>query len=637
MRLAGAALKQLEDRKQHAVSREDFDQAKAIKLEMDRLRSSVDARTLADDIFQTGRLSRDGGNDNSCVSQHFPTSEHPVDVPMLAAAVSQGACAREDLPPSVRSSEDDVASAAARVAKTQAVVRVEGPLNVDDIPATASGGYSHVPAGLQEYPPGQTPPDWIGHDTAYASDGLVNAGHGALGVCAPEMQSSREGTDHPLGGIATNILELEQPEFLSASHAKEASLVVQVFGEYLARCLWSKSWNLRDAALQKIQLELDEGNHGHSLRQLVQVMSIVLKRGVGDKIANIFLTSSLLLQHCVGAIFVHDDVSRCDVQAALDPVVPLVVARLSDSHPKIRGAVGESLMGLCRCPCIGSQYILQFVLRLPKKKNPNARLVCCRIYFLAALVEEQGLHPVDAPKDSLGVPLEPIMELACEHVEHPVQNVRGAIVALISSCYHIVGYRRLEPLLVNLRPAQRDVFEKAFEDKGSQAPRSGFAKHDYIFELSQPKFFSEDCNYDSQRNTSAAVAEEPAVSEAVSDNLVVPSVELSGANPGASISQRSSRVVSVRDHDAAADEHCQATEGPPFTCVFCQEQDPGFTPEGLDVHYWQQCPMFAQSFTTNGCESKLISMMGVGATLKKNNFGACPFWEVRDQIRGHKP
>ncbi|CAK0901119.1 unnamed protein product [Prorocentrum cordatum] len=44
------------------------------------------------------------------------------------------------------------------------------------------------------------------------------------------------------------------------------------------------------------------------------------------------------------------------------------------------------------------------------------------------------------------------------------------------------------------------------------------------------------------------------------------------------------------------DEEEGSEEGdvPEFTCHFCGRQDPSFTPEALDLHYWRECPMLIQ-------------------------------------------
>jgi centrosomal protein CEP104 len=45
---------------------------------------------------------------------------------------------------------------------------------------------------------------------------------------------------------------------------------------------------------------------------------------------------------------------------------------------------------------------------------------------------------------------------------------------------------------------------------------------------------------------------------------------------------------------ATMQESYEEDEPEEFTCQFCGRQDPSFTPEALDVHYWRDCPMLCQ-------------------------------------------
>ena len=57
---------------------------------------------------------------------------------------------------------------------------------------------------------------------------------------------------------------LGAPEPLSAAAAKDAGDIPEVLGTHLARCLYSKSWQLREAALQQLLdiLKAPVGSHG---------------------------------------------------------------------------------------------------------------------------------------------------------------------------------------------------------------------------------------------------------------------------------------------------------------------------------------------------------------------------------------
>ena len=78
------------------------------------------------------------------------------------------------------------------------------------------------------------------------------------GMEEPPLPRGGGGGGGPLAGVP-NVEELPQPEALSAAAVKDVGALEGVFGEYLLRCLMSKSWALRDAALHKIRLDIEKG------------------------------------------------------------------------------------------------------------------------------------------------------------------------------------------------------------------------------------------------------------------------------------------------------------------------------------------------------------------------------------------
>lgn len=53
--------------------------------------------------------------------------------------------------------------------------------------------------------------------------------------------------------------DLAAPEPLSAADAKDAGPLIDLAGEYLARCLHSRTWQLREAALTALARDLAAG------------------------------------------------------------------------------------------------------------------------------------------------------------------------------------------------------------------------------------------------------------------------------------------------------------------------------------------------------------------------------------------
>ena len=88
-----------------------------------------------------------------------------------------------------------------------------------------------------------------------------------------------------------------------SAHASASELqpLVALFGEYVVRCLVSKVWALREAALTKARLRLKEFEAEHGAEALVAPYCTVLKMGVEDKIAQVYISTLDLLDECARA------------------------------------------------------------------------------------------------------------------------------------------------------------------------------------------------------------------------------------------------------------------------------------------------------------------------------------------------
>ena len=97
---------------------------------------------------------------------------------------------------------------------------------------------------------------------------------------------------HPLHGVP-DALELPMPEPLSAANAKDGRPLMAVFGEYVVQCLYSRQWNLREAALNKVKYELPvlcgNGSDSQAMRDVTGMTCAVLQRAIKDKIAQVSL------------------------------------------------------------------------------------------------------------------------------------------------------------------------------------------------------------------------------------------------------------------------------------------------------------------------------------------------------------
>lgn len=81
----------------------------------------------------------------------------------------------------------------------------------------------------------------------------------------------------------------------------DQSGITRVFGEYRARCLHSKAWSLREAAITKIMMLLDGDGVGDANSILTAVCG-VLRLGAEDKIQQVLFNSLNLMEQFLGIL-----------------------------------------------------------------------------------------------------------------------------------------------------------------------------------------------------------------------------------------------------------------------------------------------------------------------------------------------
>jgi centrosomal protein CEP104 len=303
--------------------------------------------------------------------------------------------------------------------------------------------------------------------------------------------------------------------------------------------MYSKPWNLKDAAVQKLTLDLRDGVYNNmDPSKLLQAFSAILKKTIPDKNVQVCLSGFTLLQMMCDCVLSRG--RAASVQASLEPLMPLLSERLGDSNARVDKAARDAHIDFARCRNVGA-FTAQCLLKPPKKKTVHARVYSSKLQLLTAIVQELGVQPDSRD----GLPLEPTMQLAMDWFSNPTAEVRENAVKLVAACHAHVGLERIEKYLANLRQAQREVFDAEFE-KADEQPRGGAA----------------------------------------------PSRPAAGGNSRAQDGP-GTRGAPPRTHDPPP-VYAEEEVFDDFTCQFCGRRDDSFTPDALDVHYWRDCPMLTQ-------------------------------------------
>jgi len=562
----GARLAQLDMAKRQAVGAEDYDRAKEIKDETDELRGEIERRILA--IHIPG------------VTDGFQRSERPIgkdtrNIPRFAPSKAD----EED--PYADPFEEEGTSG---LGIDSRLTYKSGPLNIDDMPAgvaqrndgsfaqeKASGRPAYDPYGIASAPDEQLP----GGDRpirpkqrSYADDKDP-----ALGEDYGDEEPSRFREDtfpagkHPLEGVA-NLSELPAPEDLvgKARDVSEQSGVTHLIGDYRARCLFSKTWALREAAITKVHMMVAELEHEPGITACIPALSTIIRVGVEDKIQQVLFNAIALLEDVLAATR-RAKIPRSVLAPLMDPITADLLEKLSDGNARIREGARKGVEVLAASPNIGPAVLAAHALRQLSAKQKTAwRPIVARLELMTSLVSTYGVG------GTTGISADGFMNFAKANAcfAHSNGEVRDAARDLTVALHKLVGTTALEPYLRTLRPKQLEEYEAAFG-----GIKTGIVLNDDIKAPSK-KASVKDAGGGSQAKAGGGV--------------MSPREDKPAAAPKAA----SAKPSAASARQSPAKSKGKGGDDTDFTtCMFCGASDGSWTEDALDLHYWKDCSLLA--------------------------------------------
>lgn len=450
------------------------------------------------------------------------------------------------------------------------------------------------------------------HLQAHSGHGGVSTGQHMSSAHPPTgPQAVHDGADPSRLAGVEGAASLTAPDPLSVAAEKEGAPVLELFGEYVTRCLYSKAWNLREAAALKMALDLNANTvqiRGASLSSISALISNILSR---DRIANVIAAVSSKLLPAVVSSFVRGTgggaAARAELATALDPSITNLMEKLGENTPKVREAAMKGVEALAAPEAVGAAAIARnYLLRkAPKKQAGNLLNLISRLEALTELVNVRGLLD-----KSTGVQAADLVDYCSENktFEHASGEVRKATLDLCTALCKVVGYAAIEGLLSPLlRPKQMEEYQHTFSvSTGGKVP------------LPQPKEAKSKATAD---KPSAKGEKQPTSSSPSSGEKKKGSGGggAGGAHQGPHYpknGQGGQQMPSVPETEGQE----QDSDG---ICQFCGSFGPASEGE-LDLHYWQDCPLL---MSCSNCQ-QVVEIATLQEHLldeceKKSEFSAC--------------
>ena len=418
-------------------------------------------------------------------------------------------------------------------------------------------------------------------------------------------QAVHDGADpSQLAGVE-GAASLTAPDPLSAQTEKDAAPLIELFGDYVTRCFYSKAWNLREAAALKMALDLNANAvqiRGPSLSSISMLISYVLSR---DRIANVIAAVSSKLLPAVVSSFVRGTggsaAARAELATALDPSITNLMEKLGDNTPKVREAATKGMEALAAPEAVGAAAIARnYLLRkAPKKQAGNLLNLISRLEALTELVNTRGLLD-----KSTGVQAEDLVDYCSENktFEHANGEVRKATLDLCTALCKVVGYAAIESLLSPLlRPKQMEEYQHTFSvSTGGKVPMP---------QLKESKV----------KNNEKVGGKGGEKQTGGSTSPTSGDKKKNATGGGSHFPKNGTQMPSVPEGEGQ-EQDGEAGDG---ICQFCGSFGPASEGE-LDLHYWQDCPLL---MSCSNCQ-QVVEIATLQEHLldeceKKSDFAAC--------------
>eukprot|EP00898_Chlorokybus_atmophyticus_P007173 jgi/Chlat1/7457/Chrsp6S07499 len=435
LRALGLNVAKLEAKKRAAVENEDYDLAKAIKAEIDRVRTGQqqDSNSYLHQQHVDAPISKRASfNDNTAVGvAKQQLSSQPIIIS-----------------PSSPISRDNPSASAQMLAMRQSMDRRRDYAAYDDRPlpppkeepedAERIAEQALIASNKQQQ---QQQQGGSGNTTNTRErakwDRTPNA-PASFKAPVDDVDDDNKEVAMPSGeGYAA---DLPAPEQMSEAALKENALLVELVGQYTVMCLYSRNWLLREAALQKIDREITARQYSASPVSIARLICQVIMRAMNDKVANIFHDALQVLSSLVTTF--ASDVGPRDLPLSVSEIIPALVERTGDSNARMRDAAAVVLLQIAACREIGIGVMIGQIFKPVKNQQ---------------LVPRFGVVPANG-----GLSTESVMTFVKAACSSPNGDVRTAAVRVTVEVYKLLG-PGVDKYIKSLKPQIKDVMTQAFE------------------------------------------------------------------------------------------------------------------------------------------------------------------------------
>lgn len=544
----GEKLGKYEVEKRQAVENEDYDKAKLKKAQMDEYRVQIYTDLNVQDLLETTG-SRHPQKINLESTRH-PTPPRLLDL------------ARNSPSPPPRTPYDE------RVIPAMKSHRAPSPSSPQPrMP------YDERPLPIHNREPATT-------DTIVETSPKTTYDERPLPVARTKVSIQEEpDTDPPppdsAGGGITG-----EPEPLSEKDLREASVAIDVFGEPLVSKAYSKTWSYREDALLAVYKQMQEISTGNKddARNMMRASMFLIKKAIDDKVYAVFKAGLTLLKMVLTEYIPKHKIPKSDAVTCVERTLPNLLHKSGDTAVRNRDDAKNFVFEMSQYHEIKPTAVVPHECVKPWKGNPAPRLAQSRAEIVETLYEQLGIKDAKS-----GLTVDNIMNFCVVALQHTSADVRVVTERIVKALYKEVGQPVKEYLPPDDEKARKNtMWRLLFEyfDKIDGKPSKTDVKKQKAEEEAKKQQEIEGLQRQLQQLKDMAAGKAP-----IDDNVLTAENKKSVKK----LSQGPKKANKpLPKHDADDDTSVLNMDN---ICIFCGEKNPNFTEEGLDLHYWKNCPM----------------------------------------------
>ncbi|XP_071110033.1 centrosomal protein of 104 kDa-like isoform X1 [Haliotis cracherodii] len=370
-----------------------------------------------------------------------------------------------------------------------------------------------------------------------------------------------------------------EPEPMTEKDIRDASSAIDVFGHPLVSKAYSKTWSYREDSLLAVYKQtqaLPSSTPKEDAKAMMRAAIFLAKRAIDDKVYAVFKAALQLEKMILTDYVPKHKIPRQETISAVERTIPNLLHKSGDTAVRNRDDTKKFIQDLSNFPEVRPTNVVPHECVKLIKPNMAPRLAQSRLEIVETLYKELGLS-------TSGLNVDNLMPFCVEALNHNAGEVREVSERIIKNLYREVGAPVKDFLPPDDEKTRKNtLWRQLFEyfDKVDGKPSKSDQKKQRAEDEARKHAEIEALQKQLQQLKDMASGKAPI------DQSMVKGAKKGAGGPAKSKGKPKSKVLAK-----TSEEDNMSIANMEKVCIFCGERNEGFNDEGLDLHYWKNCPM----------------------------------------------